>query len=148
MASRDVRIVRCEPSNQFQLNLIASMQIDCLPGDTPIPGDEGYWWVAQKREDGRKLNIAFACLKVCAGMPYGYLARSGVYENHQGQGLQKRLIAARERYAKALGLTHMVCDTARTNYASSNSLIRCGYKLYRPIEPWAFEDGNYWIKKL
>lgn len=148
MGNSAVRVLRCEAVDQSQTNILQAMQIDCLPADAPIPSHEGYWWVAQQVVDGRKLNVAFACLKVCKGMPYGYLARSGVYGPAQGMGLQKRLIRARERYARQLGLTHMVCDTARDNFASSNSLIRCGYKLYQPIQPWSFAHGNYWIKVL
>lgn len=144
MGRSNVQVVRYVPDTQYLDNFLQSVQIEIMPNDLPVPSSEGYWWVAKAGDNVH----AFACLKVCVGMPYGYLARSGVYPASQGQGLQKRLIRARENYARKLGLTHMVCDTARTNYASSNSLIRCGYKLYQPIEPWAFPDGNYWIKRL
>lgn len=145
MASSNFRVLRYIPRNQFQLNHIQTVQLDLLPGDLPIPSDKGYWWVV---EDEPSHTVAFACLKVCKGTAYGYLARSGVYENHRGKGLQRKLIRVREAYARKLGLTHMVCDTSRANLASSNSLIACGYKLYTPLQPWAFADGNYWIRKL
>lgn len=144
MGNETVRIVRVYPDSTVNENLIQSVQIDNMVSDKPVPSHEGYWWFAKKGD----LVVGFACLKVCAGMPYGYLARSGVYEQSRGEGIQQKLIYARERHARTLGLTHMVCDTSRANLASSNSLIRCGYKLYAPIEPWAFADGNYWIKRL
>jgi hypothetical protein len=34
------------------------------------------------------------------------------------------------------------------NIASANSLIKAGYTLYRPSQPWAFTNTLYWRKML
>ena len=52
-------------------------------------------------------------------------------------------LAARRR-----GMVAMVTDTHLTNHASSNSLIRSGYKLYEPGSRWALMDGLYRMKRL
>ena len=144
MGSPAIRILKNTRTDQVRHNHLLTVQCECLPADAPGDGTLGHWWLALEGEK----TVGFACLKVLPGIPYGYLARAGVYGDYQGQGLQRKLIIARESYARRLKLTHIVSDTARTNYASSNSLIRCGYKLYQPKEPWSFADGNYWIKRL
>jgi GNAT superfamily N-acetyltransferase len=65
----------------------------------------------------------------------------------RGQGLQRRLIGARERHARALGMAWLVTDTYQ-NPASSNSLIAAGYRLYEPAQPWGARGTLYWRKRL
>lgn len=140
MGSSSVRILRCRD----QVTLIR-LQQECLPNDDPLDPSKGDWWVGWKGGD----PVAFACLKPTRGDPAtGYLARAGVLPSARGQGLQKRLVKVREKRARELGMTHVVTDTANYNVASSNSLIACGYRLYRPSYVWGFPDGNYWRKEL
>lgn len=121
------------------------LQKECLPTDDPLDPSKGDWWVAWEGQE----PVAFACLKPTRGDPStGYLARAGVVKAARGKGLQKRLIRVREARAKALGMQCVVTDTANFNVASSNSLIACGYRLYRPAYLWGFHDGNYWKKEL
>jgi GNAT superfamily N-acetyltransferase len=110
----------------------------------PITPEVGWWWLAYADD----LAVAFAGFQASAREPtLGYLCRSGVVKPHRGHGLQLRLIKVRENKARKLGMTGMVTDTY-DNPASSNSLIRAGYKLYRPQFPWAFKEGLYWQKDL
>lgn len=132
---------------QWDHNLLTGAQCDLLPADAPCDPAIGHWLIAFDKANAGQF-AGFACLKVTEHEGYGYLARAGVYENYRGKGLQVRMIRARERLGRQLGLTVMVCDTHRNNIASSNSLIRCGYKLYRPHEPWALAESLYWIRKL
>lgn len=147
MGSPAVRILRYRPDTQAKANSILGLQVDILPNDVPIDPPDAEWWVAVSAEDETQC-LGFGAFKVCKGMPYGYLARSGVSPASRGHGIQRKLILAREQFARRIGMTHMVSDTARFNYASSNSLIRAGYKLYDPLHRWSFDDGNYWIKRL
>ena len=70
-----------------------------------------------------------------------------VAQDCRGNGLQKRLIKAREAQARKLGYTELISDTTG-NPPSSNSLISCGFKVYEPEEPWGGSKTIYWIKKL
>lgn len=146
MGRSNVRVIEYHVNGQYEINLLTGAQVAILSTDAPCDPAIGHWFVAVDVASDQ--TAGFAQLKVSALPGYGYLSRSGVYESHRGQGIQARLIRARERKARKLGLTHMVCDTSNNNHASSNSLIRCGYKLYEPKERWAFADGLYWIKRL
>lgn len=79
----------------------------------------------------------------------GYLCRVGVAFNARGQGLQKKLIKIREKWARKQGYEWVITDTAPDNPASSNSLISCGYKLWIPKRKWAeYAPALYWRKIL
>ncbi|VTU32417.1 Acetyltransferase (GNAT) family protein [Variovorax sp. PBS-H4] len=126
--------------------LLTQLQVECLPGDDPITvEDHDQWWVVWLD----KQPVGFAALRPCQGHPtMGYLARAGVAPEHRGRGLQRRLIKVRENAGRRRGMAVMVTDTHLTNHASSNNLIRCGYRLYEPGGRWAFGDGLYWLKHL
>lgn len=109
-----------------------------------------YWFIVKC--EGKVAG--FAGLRICDSSEYGYklgyLFRVGVLEPYRGQGLQRKLIKARERLAKKLGCTWCVSYTDPTFSRSPNSLIDCGYRLYRPAEFWAggSPDWLYFRKKL
>jgi GNAT superfamily N-acetyltransferase len=118
---------------------------DCFGDTAPqINPEEGFWWLAY---DGRE-PVAFAGMEasnaVCCA---GYLSRSGVRADYRGQGLQLRLIRAREGKARRLGWSLLRTDTT-DNPASSNTLIKAGYRLFMPEVPWAFAHSLYWKKNL
>jgi len=117
------------------------------PGTPGITPDIGAWWLAYSEDDGKP--VAFAGIQPSKQFPRstGYLCRSGVLKPHRGQGLQRRLIYARELFARRVGWNYTVTDTT-DNVASANSLISAGYKLYKPTQPWAFATSLYWIKEL
>ena len=131
-------------SSEIQSKLDA-LQKKCLPGDTPSDTTTGWWWIVY---DALNLPCAFAGLVPSVRWrDTGYLCRAGVISSHRGQGLQKRLIRARVRQAKALGWNWLITDTYE-NPASSNSLIACGFKLFEPTKPWGADKTLYWRKKL
>ena len=68
-------------------------------------------------------------------------------QDHQGNGLQKRLIRARVAKARALGYKWVVTDTY-DNPASANSLIASNFKLFKPSDPWAGSGSLFWLRKL
>lgn len=146
MGTSHVRF-RVATTSQWDQNLLTGAQCDLLPADAPCDPLAGHWFIGYDTAANDHM-VAFACLKVTAHEGYGYLARAGVYKSNRGEGLQVRMIRLRERLARKLGLKIMVCDTHKHNVHSSNSLIRCGYRLYTPAEPWGLEDSLYWIKKL
>jgi len=49
--------------------------------------------------------------------------------------------------AKKLGWSWVITDTTN-NPASANSLISCGFKIYRPGNPWSFRNAIYWKYKV
>jgi GNAT superfamily N-acetyltransferase len=126
-------------------NTLAVLQQKCLPGDTPSDTTTGWWWVVY---DALNLPCAFAGLiPSVRWTDTGYLCRAGVLSSHRGQGVQKRLIRARIRQARALGWEWLITDTYQ-NPASANSLIATGFKMYEPSQPWGAKETLYWRLKL
>jgi GNAT superfamily N-acetyltransferase len=126
-------------------NTLAVLQQKCLPGDTPSDTTTGWWWIVY---DALNLPCAFAGLiPSVRWTDTGYLCRAGVLSSHRGQGVQKRLIRARVRQARALGWNWLITDTYQ-NPASSNSLISTGFKLFEPTKPWGANGTLYWRLKL
>jgi GNAT superfamily N-acetyltransferase len=113
-------------------------------GDAPISPYTGDWWLTYLDRE----PVAFAGLSASSQMSCaGYLCRAGVAPGHRGQGLQLRLLRVREAQARRYGWTWLFTDTT-SNPASSNSLIKAGYRLYLPPYPWAFSHSLYWRKQI
>ncbi len=104
------------------------------------------WWVAYV--DG--LPAGFAGLKLFkeGSAECAYLNRAGVLKTYRGRGIQKEFIKARDREAKRRGLHMIITYTERYNYPSANSLVACGYRLYKPEYRWGFGDALYFWKKF
>jgi ribosomal protein S18 acetylase RimI-like enzyme len=118
---------------------------ECFPKDAPCDAAVGKWWLLL---DGRKV-AGYASLRNAPHQPgIAYLNRAGVVKEYRGRGLQKRLIRVRLAYAKRHGYKEAISDSASYNVASSNSLIACGFKLYRPRTLWSFRSALYWFKTL
>lgn len=77
----------------------------------------------------------------------GFLLRAGVLPQHRGNGLQRRLIRRRVKWAKDNGLRKVWTYTSTSNASSANNLIREGFEVYVPEE---FNPGEfiYWRKRL
>lgn len=120
------------------------MQKICLPHDAPyFPEIAKYWAGFDQGEP-----VAF-CI-IAPSMRWSdtvYLARAGVLPSHRGQGLQRRMITIRERWARRNGFVWAITDTAE-NPASANSLMSLGYRMFDPSKPWALDYSLYWRKKL
>jgi len=120
------------------------LQRRALPQDEPISTKVGWWWLAMDGDD----PVAFAgSYQSSRWLDAIYLCRAGVLASHRGQGLQKRLIKAREQHARSIGMNWLITDTT-DNPASANSLIGCGFRLYEPAAPWAGPTSLYWRKRL
>lgn len=116
-----------------------------MPSDKFPQWSLGAWWVAEDRH-GRA--VAFAGLQPSIRWSNTmYLVRAGVLPEFRGRGLQKRLLLARERYARSVGAEWLITSTY-LNTASANSLIARGFRLYEPEIPWGADGTLYWRKEL
>lgn len=135
------RIKKLTPELATQIRIAHST---CFPRDKPFTPKEGQWWILW---DG-PIVAAFCGIRASAWWnDCGYLSRAGVLPQYRGKGIQKKLIRLRCAYAKKQGWSWVVTDT-RDNPASSNSLIACGFRMYRPSNPWSFKDACYWRRKI
>lgn len=139
---------RADLSSEEDLEHIHDLHHLTFGPDTPQPElDYGAWWLVFPSE--KDFPIAFGGVVACKRVrAHGYLKRAGVLEAHTGHGLQRRLIRMRESWARREGLSVLVTDTSRDSIASSNNLIKSGYKLYEPEQPWGVAGALYWRKVL
>lgn len=140
-----MKIKRVNIRSQKVQHELSVLQKKCLPFDTPFDTNYGYWWIVY---DASNVPCAFAGLvHSVRWTDCGYLCRVGVLSSHRGHGLQKKLIRARIRQARALGWNWLITDTYQ-NPASSNNLIATGFKLFEATKPWGVIETLYWRKKL
>lgn len=115
-----------------------------FPHDQTVDFSAQRWWIV---EDPDGEAVAFAALQHMYA-DRGFLSRVGVLTDHRGHGLQKRLIRVRERAARRLDLGRLITYTAKENIHSSNNLMDCGYRLYRPEDEWGTRGALYWYRDL
>jgi GNAT superfamily N-acetyltransferase len=143
------RISKVDPTDDEIEETIRDLHKATFGNNAPMvdPWAFGHWWLAycspRHRGDG---PVAFAGLQRHED-DTGYLKRCGVLSCARGNGLQRKLITVRERYARRLGYTHLVSDTTNA-IASSNNLIKAGYRLFIPKDPWGPNGALYWRKEL
>jgi len=138
------KIRQVDLSDPRAIFVLAKLQLNCLPGDKAFPMDKGWWHVVYAED----LAVGFSgMVPSVRWTDCVYLCRAGVLPEHQGHGLQKRLIRARVAKARALGYKWAVTDTY-DNPSSANSLIAVGFKLFEPSEPWAGKGSLFWRLKL
>jgi len=117
-------------------------------GSPKVELTDAWWWLV-RNDEGKP--IAFAGMRPAImdchkGM--AYMVRSGVIKSERGQGIQKKLIKARINLARRLGFSAVVTYVMDWNLASANSLIGCGFKLYKPKVQYYGKDVFYFRKAL
>lgn len=105
------------------------------------------WWLG-RGQDGTPVAFAGARVLTHPNRGLGFLSLAGVLPSARGQGMQRRLIRVRIAWARALGLSGLVTYTSPDNVISANNLISCGFRLYRPQEPWGLASGIYLARRL
>jgi GNAT superfamily N-acetyltransferase len=140
------RVVPVDTRQPEVVQLLTLLQKACLPADVVYKiTDKEYWYVAYTH-DGEAVGFA-GVVPSARWSDTMYLCRAGVVLAHRGRGLQKKLIKARIRKAKALGMNWIITDT-NENPASANSLIATGFKMFEPSKPWGLKTALYWKYKI
>lgn len=119
-----------------------------FPADEPVDTTKGLWWVVEDTATGLLAGFGGMYLKHQDDALTGYLCLAGVLPEYRGQGLQRRLIQARLRKARHLGLYRVVTDTIPDNPASINSLVSCGFRAFSPAVPWKVPGAVYWERRF
>lgn len=102
------------------------------------PGDDDLFWIAAR---GPEL-LAFASARPQGDMLE--LTRCAVVASAGGTGMQRKLIAVRERHARRTGCKTVCTYTTRDNYGSITNLIRAGYRFAESRSPLYFN----FVKRL
>lgn len=127
---------------------IAALDAACFPRDEgyqpspPIDADGMEAWVALAGDD----VVGFALLqRRDAGW---YMMRVGVAPEWRARGIQRRLTAARMRWARRHGAGWVETWTDHYEWRSMRSLIRAGFLPVRPEYQYAGDDVVYWRRDL
>lgn len=138
-----MKIKRIDITNSFIANDVLNLHYICFDGQSK-PQLDNWWWGVYDESD----LIGFCSLYPSIQWRNAvYLYRVGVHPHYRGKGLQRRLINVRLKFARKMGYDYAVTDT-RQNPSSANNLIRCGFLMYKPSNPWSFNDACYWYKNL
>ena len=133
------------PANDDTYGPWTDLHEAAFPDCEPWWDAKGDYWFVRDDQDNTVAFAGLLCSKTEGG---GFLARSGVLRPWRGQGLQRRLIKAREAHARRRGMHFLVSHTV-DNPVSANNLIECGFRIYKPIAPWDEGDGVvFWRKEL
>ncbi len=108
------------------------------------PGDDHTYWVAR---DGKTL-LGMASAVHRPDEKYVYLSRCAVVQSAQGRGVGRRLIRARVKWAVAEGAAEAITYVSLKNYPSLLNLLKCGFQLYEPDEPYVGQNWHYLRKSL
>lgn len=133
-----IRRVELTPKVLKQLDHLDRM---IFPVDDPYPKANNHWWLV---EDGEG-PLGFAGLEV-KGAATVFLCRAGVFQRFAGQGIHRKLIRARETFARGLGYSTITTYVVGDNLKSANNFIRMGYRLYKPSAP--VEGALHFKKEL
>lgn len=106
--------------------------------------EKSYWWAVFNDDN----IIGFAGLDTVVFKGKAFLCRAAINNEFRNIGLHKRLIIARERKSKKLGLKEIVTYTSHDNISSSNSLIKRGYIRYKPRVEYGIKNAIYFFKEL
>lgn len=109
--------------------------------DDVWPGDENAFWVAVRGDE----LLGFASARPLRRLNCTLeLTRCAVVASAHGKGLQRRLLAVRERYARRHAMRTVTTYTTRDNLPSITNLIRAGYRFAECRSPLYFN----FVKRL
>lgn len=143
----EIRYLGEGPLDANKQAIVRYLDMVCFPSDNRKFGSEHgvHWWIVRDVGDG---VLAGYCGIVLSHADRGFLCRAGVMPHARGNGLQRRMIRARERFARTQGWTRLVTYTHFTNTSSANNLIACGYRLYTPDAAWGGSSALYFWRDL
>jgi len=130
------------------LNKLEELDLEIFYDDNSFKAKrECYWWIAYMDD----VEVGFAGMKSLRPLENGvFFCRAGVLLRYRKGGIHKKLILARERYAKTLEFKTAITYVMSANIASLNNLIKRGWLVYSPEFAWAGRDDGplYFYKQM
>lgn len=122
------------------------LHLETFPADE-FPDDErNIYWVVWDDSDK---PVGFCIVRPVHGDKYTcFLSRAGLLPCARGNGLHKRMINTRIKWARKNKYKYCITYTVKNNFTSYNNLQNTGFKLYEPDYYYAGEESLYWRKAL
>lgn len=115
---------------------------DIWVGDE-FPDHEHNYWIAR---DGAR-TVGFCSTVLWHERKTVFLSRAAVVDKYRGFGLHKHMINTRVLWSWRQGVDRVVTYTTLQNYPSIIHLLDCGFRFYRPDEPWVGKRVHYFELK-
>lgn len=139
-----IRLRRCHfPLTDYERDWLAQLHATCMPEDKLYHLDSAAWWLAMNGDE----PVGFAGARYYPRYRAAFFVAAGVLPSHRRQGLHRRLIRARVRWAKQMGAARAVTYTMLYNAPSANGLIR---ERFRKSAAWCYagSDVDYWERAI
>lgn len=112
--------------------------------DFPTEDSNSSYWLCYHEDK----PIGFAIGRMIPKDKTLFLSRAGVLDGHSGNGIHRRFINCRERFARKQGCSHVVTYVVHNNPKSMVNLVKRKYTIYEPAQNWAGKDVTYFLKTL
>lgn len=120
--------------------LVEIVHSEIMPQDN-LPDPALFWLVWNQDYD----PVGYCCLSI-VDSEIVFMSLCGLFPEARGNGLQRRMLTVREKWARRKGYKIVITYALRDNPYSYENLIKRGYMLYEPEYPWV--DGNvYYFRK-
>lgn len=113
---------------------VYALHLLIFPCDEWEPSD-AYWLVRDEHGE----PVGFCSTKYLAAEKTVFFSRAGLLPRARGNGLQRRMIQVRERWAASIEAEAIVTYVVYGNNSSLANLLKRGYLLYEPARSWAGE---------
>lgn len=122
------------------------LHLETFPADEFPDDDRNIYWVVWDESDK---PVGFCIVRPVHGdKDTCFLSRAGLLPCARGNGLHKRMINTRIKWAKKNKYKYCITYTIKNNFTSYNNLQNTGFKLYEPDYYYAGEECLYWRKAL
>lgn len=108
-----------------------------------FPDHEHTYWIAR---DGAGM-VGFCSAVLFQERKAAFLSRAAVVHTHRGIGLHRHMVNHRVKWAWGQPVDRVVTYTTLQNYPSMINLLDCGFRFYRPDEPWVGKRVHYFELK-
>lgn len=138
----DYKIVVARTNDDFKA--VIKLDRKCFPADQPVNIHDAVYFLAV--EATTKRPVAFGGIVLTGGG--WYLRRAGVLASARRNGLQKRLIQARVKFAQYYRANYpIITYTVHDNVPSQRALIACGFVPFDTKDKYGGDTAVYWIHK-
>lgn len=104
-------------------------------------------WILWDEHESPRGFCTVQALKGCDEAT-AYMTRAGILPGVRGARLQRRMLRARERWAKEQECRVAITYATYDNWPSIANLLKSGYRFYRPLWNWGGEGVHYFWKPL
>lgn len=125
--------------------LVKEIHKACFPYDQFYDHEGNHYWIAYIKHNHEPIGF---CIGTDIGDKTMFLSRAGILLKWRGNGLHRRLIKVRERFAKKNNFECIITYVKSNNPESFSSIIKLRYEAYEPECKYGTTNSIYFKKSL